>query len=70
MADVITISTIDEALAWGDEWHRIARDLARELYMVEMELAYQRSLADTYRAGYAIAMNLAKPAPKFEPETV
>ena len=69
MSDV-TLTTFDEAIAWGDDWHERARELARRVYMLEVELSAVRAELDVYKKGYGIAMSLAKPAPKFEQETV
>ena len=51
-----------QAVAWGDMWMRYALELQNENATLRAEL-------DCYKAGYKLAMSLAKPAPKFEPET-
>ena len=69
MSDV-TLTTFDEAIAWGDDWHERAKELARRVYQLEVELSTVRTERDVYKKGYGIAMSLAKPAPKFEQEPV
>ena len=70
MADEVTISTLAEAIAHADEWERIAAELARDLHLAELRITTLRAQLSVYRKGYGIAMSLAKPAPKFEQETV
>lgn len=65
MAAEVTISTLPEALAWGDEWERIARQLARDLYLMGQEIDTLRAELRVYKLGYGIAVELAKPEPKF-----
>ena len=70
MAEEVTISTLAEAMAHADEWERIARELARDLHVADMTITVLRAELKVYRLGYGMAMELAKPAPKFEPEPV
>lgn len=65
MSEEVTISTLLEAIAWGDEWERIAREQEREIHMLRSELGVLRAELRVYKQGYGIAMELAKPAPKF-----
>lgn len=61
----LTIETLAQAIEWGDEWQRIAQEQARELHMLRVELDTVRAELRVYKLGYGIAMELAKPAPKF-----
>lgn len=47
-APEITISTISEALAWGDSWRSEAMRLERENERLHRELEIQRTFANVF----------------------
>ena len=48
MPDTVDISTVEDALAWGDSWRDHAMRLQRENDRLRRELGMQRTFADVF----------------------
>ena len=48
MPNTVEISTLDDALAWGDSWRDHAMRLQRENERLRRELGMQRTFADVF----------------------
>jgi hypothetical protein len=64
-----TIRTLDEALAWGEEWKRAYHLMHREYHLLELRMSVDLAYADSWRVIYeseplvlAIANQLATEA--------
>ena len=48
MPDTVDISTVEDALAWGDSWRSEAQRLQRENDRLRRELGMQRTFAEVF----------------------